>query len=92
MDYNWIAVRVATNLYLTMVKAACRFFFTNRISKASNQQAELFHIVCDLSRTGSGDRPPPSFSPDQFAAFLKSKVEAIHWAVSYTHLTLPTKA
>ena len=57
MDYNWIAVRVATNLYLAKVKAASQAYFANRINKASNQQAELFHI-----------------------------------AVSYTHLTLPTKA
>ena len=68
-DYNLIAVRVATNLYLSKVKAACRTYFANRISEAFNQQAELFRIVRDLSGTGPGDRPPPSFSPDQFAAF-----------------------
>ena len=48
-DYNRIAVKVASNLYLNKVKAACRSFFANRISEASNQQAELFHIVHDLS-------------------------------------------
>ena len=36
----------------------------------------------DLSGTGLDDRPPPSFSPDQFAAFLKSKVEAIRRELS----------
>uniref|UniRef100_A0ABM5FRX5 Endophilin-A1 isoform X1 n=1 Tax=Pogona vitticeps TaxID=103695 RepID=A0ABM5FRX5_9SAUR len=56
-DYNWIAVRVATNLYLTKVKAACRSFFANQISEVSNQQAELFRMVHDISGTGSGDRP-----------------------------------
>ena len=76
-DYNWIAVRVVTNLYLVKVKAASRAYFAKRISEASNQQAELFRIVHDLSRIGLSDGPPPSFSPDQFAAFLKSKLEAI---------------
>ena len=76
-DYNWIAVKVATNLYLAKVKAGSQAYFANRISEASNQQAELFRIVRDLSGIGPGDGPPPSFSPDQFAAFFKAKVEAI---------------
>ena len=73
MDYNWIAVRVATNLYLEKVKAASRAYFANLISEASNQQVELFHIMCDLSGIGLSDGPPPSISPDQFAAFLNLK-------------------
>ena len=36
----------------------------------------------DLSGVGPGDGPPPSLSPDQFAAFLKSKVEAIRRELS----------
>ena len=43
-DFNWIAVKVATNIYLVKVKAASRSYFANWISEASNQQAELFHI------------------------------------------------
>ena len=77
MDYNWIAVRVATNLYLVKVKAASRVHLANQIIEVSNQQAELFCIVHDLSGIGQSDGPRPSISPDQFAAFYKSKVEAI---------------
>ena len=40
-DYNWIAVKVATNLYLAKVKAAIRAYVANRISEASNQQAVI---------------------------------------------------
>ena len=36
MDFNWIAVKVATNLYLAKVKAASRAYFANWISEASN--------------------------------------------------------
>ena len=67
--FNRIAVKVATNLYQAKVKAASRTYLANRISEASNQQVELFRIVCDLSGNGQGDGPLPSFSPDQFAAF-----------------------
>ena len=38
----------------------------------------LENIINNLSGTGHGDWPPSSISPDQFAVFLKSKVEAIH--------------
>ena len=69
--------RVETNLYLAKVKAAFRTNLTNPVSETSNQQVELFPIVRNLSRIGLSDGPPPSFSLDQFAAFLKSKVDAI---------------
>ena len=52
MDYNWTAVRIATNLYLAKVKTATHAYFANRISEASNQQAELFCIAHDLSGIG----------------------------------------
>ena len=68
-DCNSIAVKVTTNLYLAKVKAVSRVYLANRISEASNQQAELFCIVRDLTGTCLSDGPPPSFSPDQFAAF-----------------------
>ena len=74
--YNKIAVRISTNRYLAKAKAA-RSYITDRMSEASNQQAELFRIVRDLSGIGLGEGPPASISPDQFAAFFKSKVEAI---------------
>ena len=77
MDHNKVAVRVETNHYLAKIRAASGAHLANRISEASNQQAELFRIVCDLFGIGRGDGPPSSISPDQFAAFLKSKVETI---------------
>ena len=68
-DYNKIAVRIATNSYLAKVKAARRSHVADWISEASNQQAELFRIVCDLSGISLSDRPPTSISLEQFAAF-----------------------
>ena len=43
---------------------------------------DRFRIVRDLSGIGLSDGPPPSFSPDLFAAFFKSKVEAIRQDLS----------
>ena len=63
MGYNKIAVRIATNRYLAKVKAARRSHFADWISEASNQQAELFRIVRNLSRIGLGEGPPTSISP-----------------------------
>ena len=60
-DYNWIAVRVATNLYLFKVKAASQVHLANQISEASYEQAELFRIVCNLSAIGPSDGLPLVF-------------------------------
>ena len=76
-DYNQKAVRIATK-----VRADSRAHFAVQISKASNQELELFRIVHDLSGIGLSNGPPTSISPDQFEAFLKSKVEAIHQELS----------
>ena len=61
-DCNWIAVRVTTNLYLAKVKATSRVHLANRIREASNQQADFFCIVRNLSRIGLGEKPPPQVS------------------------------
>ena len=74
---NLKAVKIASNLYLSKIKAAERAYLAVRISEASNQQAELFSIVCNLSGIGHSDWPPSSISPDQLAGFFKAKVEAI---------------
>ena len=50
MENNLKAAKVASNLYLAKVEAARKAYFVDQISEASNHQAELFCIVCDLSR------------------------------------------
>ena len=63
-------------MYLSTIKTARRTSDASQISEAPNQQVESFHIVRNLSGTGQGDRPPIHISFDQFAAYLKSNVEA----------------
>ena len=56
-DHNWIAVKVATNLYLNKVKAACRSFFANWISEVSHQLQAHLDETDALDPFQSGFRP-----------------------------------
>ena len=67
MENNLKAVKIASNLYLAKVDAVRKAYFAVRISKASNQQVELF---CIVSRIGYNNWPPSSISCDQFAATI----------------------
>ena len=79
MVANLNATKITSNIYLAKVRDIRKSYFTHRMSKAQDQEAELFCIVLTLFGIGHSDRPSSSISCDQFAAFFKQKVEAICW-------------
>ena len=69
------------------MKAVRKSYFACRISETQDHQAELFHIVCDLSGTGHSDRPPSSIFCNQFVVFFKQEVEVISWDLGISSIS-----
>lgn len=75
LDQNLAAVKKLCSRYSNTVRPMRKTFYSKAISVVSNQQAELFGVICTLTDTGEGRLQSDDYIYDHFAVLSALAVE-----------------